>query len=64
MNCDEMELRGELCARTWGKKSVSSKRSHLKNSFDSVDTVTATVNTIFTIFKGPFDFQTHSSTMH
>lgn len=51
MNYDETELRGDLCARRWGKKSISSKRSHPKNSFDSDDTVTVTVNTIFSIFK-------------
>lgn len=40
------------------------KRPHLKNSFDSDDTVTATVNTIFSIFEEPFGFQTHNSTLH
>lgn len=62
-NYDETELRGDLCATRWGKKSISSKRSHLKNSFDSDDTVTATVNTIFSVFKNPFGFQTHNSTL-
>lgn len=45
------------------KKSISLKRSYLKKSFDSDDTVTATVNTIFSIFKEPFGFQTHNSTL-
>lgn len=33
-----------------------------KKSFDGNNTVTATVNTIFSIFKQPFCFQTHNST--
>lgn len=45
------------------KKSISLERSYLKKSFDSDDTVTATVNTIFSIFKEPFGFQTHNSTL-
>lgn len=46
------------------RKIISSKRSHLKKSFDSDDTVTVTVNMIFSIFKEPFGFQTHNSTLH